>query len=109
LIQVRLTFNRLVWTKCVRNEKRPGFRAGDGHWPGRERTWLENARLPKTGLAWIAPVDRCAAALKRAMKGNGVAKTGEQPPQPARRCVDDAVVRAMIRAQLEAAAGIAIV
>jgi hypothetical protein len=50
-----------------------------------------------------APADRCAAALKRAVKRNGTQKVRGRPPQAARRCVDDAVVRAMIRARLEAA------
>jgi DNA polymerase/3'-5' exonuclease PolX len=58
------------------------------------------------GLAWIAPADRCAAALKRAVKRNGAAKVGQQEAQAVRRCVDDAVVRAMIRGRLKEAAGL---
>lgn len=44
------------------------------------------------GLAWIAPADRCAAALQRAVKRNGVVKASQQEAPSARRCVDDAVV-----------------
>jgi hypothetical protein len=62
---------------------------------------IKNAQVQTAPLA-----DWCAAALKRAVKRNGAARAGEQQAQAARRCVDDAVVRAMIRARLELAAGI---
>jgi hypothetical protein len=54
------------------------------------------------GLAWIAPAGRCAAALKRAVRRNGAARTGQQEVTVVRRCVDDETVRAYIRARLEA-------
>jgi DNA polymerase/3'-5' exonuclease PolX len=66
------------------------------------QTPTEESYFSVLGLAWIAPADRCTAALK----GNGAAKVGQQETRAARQCVDDAVVRAMIRARLEAAAGL---
>ncbi len=55
------------------------------------------------GLAWIAPADRCAEVLKRGIKRNGAARVSKQQALTAPRCVDDAIVRAMIRARLEGA------
>ncbi len=73
------------------------------------QTPTEQAYFDALGLAWIAPTDRCAEALKRAIKRNGVLRAaGPQQQLSTRRCMDDAVVRAMIRARLEMAAGVAI-
>ncbi len=72
------------------------------------QTPTEQAYFDALGLAWIAPADRCADALKLAVKRNGAARAVRPQSQlpSTRRCVGDELVRAMIRARLEATAGI---
>ncbi len=74
------------------------------------QTPTEQAYFDALGLAWIAPADRCADALKRAVKRNGAlgATKSQLPPLVTWQCVDDAVVRAMIRMRLETAAEIVV-